>query len=57
MLSRDFVNAFLTGQVATGLSEAQAKDNFVSWVMSNSSIQNDEKEKVISDLGSYTVKG
>lgn len=59
MLSRDFVTAFMTGQVKAGVTPDDARKNFIAWLMdpTNSVVETAEKERIVSDLDSYSIKG
>lgn len=58
MLSRDFVCAYLIGQRDAGVNPDQAKSNFISWLLdkTNSVVTENEKQIIISDLDSYSVR-
>lgn len=55
MLSRDFVQAFILGQVRGGIAPTQARTNFADWLKDQAdAIATDrEKEMIIADLSSY----
>lgn len=57
MLSRDFVYAFLLGQVQGGATDVEAKQNFQDWLkqQTDAVATAAEKQSIVSDLGSYSI--
>lgn len=57
MLTRDFVQTFLIGQVSAGKTFSEAKANLIDWLGKQSDITTQEIEMIRGDLGSYSVPG